>query len=422
MVYMDGEYVEVINLSVWYLWSGQNLVSDIFGPMFQNDNPHIRLDITSFGFDREQYLEQIRLAFMAGNAPDLFLIDNLNYKDPDTVRFLADWFPIMYAQPNFYEGDYFMNVFHAASFQGELFAFPTHFFWGMVAANTTVPGLAYELNQKAGVTAYDLIQLAEKFDSSLYIHQFFDPVVASLFSIFSGGYVQRFIDMEARTADFNNQDFINFITAARDFTNPDALQDLGANIQVIDNAQEAQLSHRYFFLYYMPTTPQYLLPIENLIFDGHVPLVNHKGELVINPWTAWGLNGSATPNQKQAAWEFVKFMQSPRFSDMFGSQRMVPTYKPLMRHEFIQSVPNDILFRQNGWITAEGRIEAILDAISVIESFASMPMVDSRIIPDSIVDIKVEVIDQFERGFVTAEQAAEYLQNRVTLALMEMNW
>jgi len=390
--------------------------------MFQNDNPHIRLDITGFGYDREQYLEQIRLAFLTGDAPDLFLIDGLNYKDPDTVRFLADWFPIMHAQPDFYEDDYFMNVFHAASFQEELFAFPTHFIWGMVAVNTNIPGLEHELNQKTGVTAYDLIQLVKSFDSSLYIHQIFDPVMASLLSIANGGYIQRFIDMETRTADFNNQDFINFITAARDFTNPDIPSQLDAYIQIIDSAQEVQLSNKYLFHHLTPFTPQYLFPIENLIFSGHVPLVNHQGELVIEPWTAWGLNENTTPNQRQAAWEFVKFMQTPRFVDIFEIPRMVSTYKPLMRREIVHYAPSDYVFRRNGWVTAEGRIQAVAEGISVLESFAIMPMVDRRIIPDQIVDIKVEVIDQFERGFVTAEQAAEYLQNRVTLALMEMNW
>jgi len=49
-----------------------------------------------------------------------------------------------------------------------------------------------------------------------------------------------------------------------------------------------------------------------------------------------------------------------------------------------------------------------------------MPKVDWRFAPGMIWDVLDEILGQFQDGLITAEQAAQDLQNRVTLILMEM--
>jgi len=89
---------------------------------------------------------------MTGEVPDLFMADFLDYKDPSIARMLADWLPIMTAHPDFDEGDYFMNVLQTTMVEDQLIVFPTHFSFGMLAANTSVPGLVEAMADIDGVS------------------------------------------------------------------------------------------------------------------------------------------------------------------------------------------------------------------------------------------------------------------------------
>ena len=411
---------EEVTLNIWYVFS-INQVSGLAN-IFQANNPGVNLNVRFFGNNRQQYAEQLSAALMAGDAPDLFLMDTFNHKDPNMARMLVDWLPIMNAHPGFNTDDYFMNVFHSASLDGRLYAFPTHFFFGMVASNTTVPGLSEALNDRGPVNARDLMDLAYTFGNDLYINQGFDPVVATSLSFLSGGYIQNFIDVEARTANFNNQRFIDFITSARELTNPDTISTVGADINIISSEMEWAFSQRYLFMNYPMTTPQYVLPIENMHFEGHAPLVNDKGELVIHPWVSYGLSTGTTAAQQALAWEFIQFMQDPEARVTVGAPQLVSTYRPMMRHEFWRSIPDNNIFGANGLQFAVDREQAISDAIDLIEGILEMPMVDIHIMPDSINNIIMEIMIQFQDRLITAEQAAQYLQNRITLALMEISW
>ena len=418
LIYVDGEYLQEVNLEIWY--HSHDNISDLFAPIFEMGNPHININARTFN-NLTDYTDQLNISLMAGTGPDLFM--HRSYADPNFIRFMADWFPIMQSQPNFNEDNYFMNVFHASSFQGALYGFPTHFNMGLLAANTSVPGLSDLLGQRSevGINAKDLIDIAQSINSDFYIHQTFDDIGVTIPNIFSGGYILNFMDIESGMVDLSNPQFINLITTAKSLSTPSITFERGIHIN--SSEREVLLSQQYLFAFYTPNMPQYLLNIGNLRFSGHIPLVSHRGEIIIEPFAPWALNANTTPKQRQAAWEFIYFMQNPDFVPILGTnQPMIPTYKPLMRSVFRQNIPNDPAINANNWDFVGTRHEAIDNGIAILESFADMPMLDTRAaIPEPITMAIYEIMMQFQEGFITAEQAAENLQNRITLIFMELN-
>jgi len=409
---------EEITLDIWYLWPHENRVVGWFAPRFQDSNPHIIVNTRNFGNDWEQYNEQLPLALAAGTAPDLFITDFLDYWDPNINNHLADWFPIMQAQ-NVNPNDWFMNVIHAPTTPGRLYAFPTRFNFTMVAANTLIPGLVDDLGQTAGITSIDLIEFARHSGQVLYAHQ--------LFTVGGGVGIRNFIDMDTRTADFNNQAFVDAITFAKELSpsNPAFFGFIigDEQIHLTTNLQELEYSQRYMFLQLIPRYTQYFLSIDNLLFQGRTPFVNSRGELAINRQTSWSISANTSPEQRQAAWDFVKFMQDPKLLDLvpLTAPFMVSTYKPLMRFEFTRSVPGETQFAANNWQFEGTREDLIAGGIAELERIAGMPVAIDARIPRNISNIWWDVLEKFESGYITAWDAAETLQDRVTLALREMD-
>ena len=409
-----------ITLEIWSISPVSRLA-----PIFRESNPNITVNARLF-YDMRLYERELPLALAAGTAPNLFFMHDLDHRDPAINYYFADWFPIMQADFYFNENDYFVNVFHALTFEGRLYAFPTTFNFGMVAANTLVPGLVNDLSQTAGVTPDDLIEFTRHsghfvYDHLLYVHQRF--TMTGWHGLLGGGWIHNFIDMDTRTADFNNQAFVDAITFAKELTNPQPFRWASDLVNIVTSRQESEFSQMYMFYHYFPSIPQYFMPIDNLLFEGRTPLVNRRGELVINPWMIYGISAASSPEQRQAAWDFMRLMQDPEMADL--ASLMIPvgvsTYKPRMRHEFAMRVPNEAVFAENNWQFSGTREYLILDGIAELTRIASMPMAEVGIIPETIFDIVREAIEEFESGYITAWDAAETLQDRVTLALREMD-
>jgi len=267
-----------------------------------------------------------------------------------------------------------------------------------------------------------MMDLVLQFDSSKYVHQLFDLSSAALISTSAGGDIQNFIDIESQTANINNQDFIDFITQVRELSTPLGARRLHPiSINANENSREAGLSREHLFLRFSSSYPQYFLSIDNLLFEGNTPIVNHRGELIVSNWMSFGLSASTTQGQRQAAWEFIRFMQNPE--NVTGTAMMVPTYRPLFHQEIERSVLHiDGAILRNGWQFAESRRQSIDDAIALFEDILEMPMVDDLALPWYVMYLIWEQTALFYEGLITAEQLAVDLQNQITLILMERDW
>ena len=171
------------------------------------ENPGTTIDVIGHGNDFESAREEIGIQLMAGSASVLISDNFVDANNPLQMRFFEDWFLVMQADPHFDEADWFMNVFHAAAVNGQLHALPLQFMYSIYVANSTIPGLAEAFSELNGASHTDLLELHSRFspDGQFYLSDRFDTAAAVFVNL------DDYIDIEAGTVDFNNQEFIDFL-------------------------------------------------------------------------------------------------------------------------------------------------------------------------------------------------------------------
>ena len=391
---------------------------------YMSENPGVSIEIIDYT-DHEKRdghwglaQQEIATQLMAGSGAvlmDGFLVD---YLAPQSAAYFADWFPIMYADPDFKEEDWFMNVFHATAANGRLYAFSTAFYYPLVAANSAVPGLLEAMEGRGGISVMELLELHREIptDTTYFFEYYFSTQwVLEL-------YLDTFIDIETGRVDFSDE-FVDFISHAKEIT------DTGKDPEYfwpLTPSQETALSDRYF--YHLSNSVamdyQYLLELEKEpLFTSFTPITNSNGELLVYPIEAYVLSAYASPAQQSLAWDFVKFMAEPDNQPQYIS--MQPTKRELLRIAIEHDLPKTLADAYKRQLTYSVD-EAVEDALRQMTAFGEMPMQNIRSLPNvffgwgSRSGILREALELFEDGLVSAEQTALNLQNQVELVMMEI--
>lgn len=420
---------ESITIATRYPWFINPIVV-----AYMNMNPEINVHVTHHStVEADGPLEQIRMEMaaqlMGGSAPTLinsFLVDIF---DPRQAIYFYDWQNLMNADPVFDKAEWFMNVFNAFSVDSHLYVFPLNVTYLPVVVNRTVPGLLEAVSEySSGITLSSLLQIYD------YFSEYYSFLLESTFSSawimhFSS---ERFIDIEIDHVDFS-EEFIDFIIYADNITSPD-FDDVFRDIHflmgnvTLSTINEQNLGRRYFFQLDSNQNFWYFLDFYGDIhgFAGMIPLVNEHDELFVSALDGFLLNANATPVEKAIAWDFLMFaMQPENFPDHVHSNwYLQPPNRNLFYHLIRKSLYESFGGNARGdylypWFS--GTVEDAVDGvIAKMSQFAEMPMRStsshSRVI-DRIID---DNICLFHDGLLSAQQAADLIQNQVTLVLMEM--
>ena len=392
-----------------------------FANRYMRENPGVTIEILSYEEELEKdgnyfhLREQIGTLFMAGSGPVLLDDALMDYHDPRIARYFFDWFPVMRADPNFSEDDWFMNVFHAGSMGGKLLAFPTKFYYEIATANSTISGLPEALAAHEDITITELVKLHRTVTDD--VEYYLEPS--------SGlGYIVRqslhnYYDLETGWVDFNNAQFINLLIEHKDLLSPDGPIWHG---YVVSPSEEKALSERYSFFLADSLNVQYHLDFEESLFVEPTPVVNDNGELQIIPIDAYLLNANATPAQQALAWDFVQFTMQPENYSLPVIGRH-PTNRGLLRHvaeKFLPEEIDDFYIRGFGWKLGCTMEEAVEGIIARMTELGEMEMSHLYAYPDVIAAILNENLSHYHDGLVSAEQTAANMQNQFELILMEI--
>jgi len=426
-----AETAEAVNISeledITLTISSPNMWTGLahFARMYMDDNPGVEIIINDWDGDFMRFIEQKPAMLMAGTADDL--IDNLGGIDtraPSTQALLADWLPIMRADPTFNDAYFFTNVFDALTIDGRMYNLPMAFSPTRLAYNTAIPRMSEKMFGRSSITMSEVHAIHRAFaPDDFFVHNSYDVLYATGFKIHS------FIDFENRTANFNTPEFINFITESKALTHPDKEVGWTFASTYYNPETMADNSLRYLFQQQFMGDPfQFLIPFEEtLTFNGSIPIVNERGEVPIQAFPAYVLNGRSASEVQAVAWDFIRFILNPELfqidveAEISPMISMIPVYRPLLKFNLERQVPGWMShFKENyGWrptLSEEDTIEYVYNRLSEL---GSTPLADRVYTPNAVTEIISEVMMQFHEGLVTAEQAAEDLQNRVTLALME---
>ena len=409
-------------LTISYLWD-YNITELV--DMYMQANPGVTIIANRFEDDDIWlYGSEMKAWLMDGTADDLLFNFHIDHWNSETNQYLADWFPIMQADPDFNEDDFYMNVFEATSIGGQLFSLPLAFTYDMIAANNNIPGLADTFSLHNTVTVDDLLRIYREIQSETpkFLLDNHDALLAVYWSI------DKFLDIENGTANFDSPEFIELITEARNITNPE--KDFMIFTRYAEYDIEAMTQDNYFMNFF-PAALQFMIPYEDeLPFSGHVPVTNHRGELLIytNDYVSFVLNDSSSSETQALAWNFMKFMQDPANFETNPNifPFMVPVYRPLLQFLLelrvgFQFDPYHEMFNLLDRQSTLSTEKAVDHVFEILDQINQMPMSNLYIYYSTIevATILHDYLTQFHEGQLTAEQTASELQSQISLALMD---
>ena len=388
---------------------------------FKVTHPDVEIVLTKYNSDIEKYRQQVVTQLMTGIADDILDSTEITENVSSGKGLLTDIYPLMQNDPDFHEADYFMNVLDALATDGKLLTFPAFFSYRLVGVQTKhSQALTEQFKQFDAITYRELLDLYRHIDAKegKYLCENIDAVNVILANI------NDFVDFENKTCNFITDDFIKLISDAKQATSPRRVAEDNLGFLVgkgMTKSTQEEYARQYIFDHADERDFLVFFPYaEEQLFTHYIPLTSETGKLLIAPIKRLSISESSA--NKVLAWEFIKFLTTEEANpdlDLYSF--------PIQRELYQSYVTGYVERHLDFWRNEEG-YDIIGDAGEVAaQALASqvqmneMPMeVFESWLSMSFYEVLRETMKSFYQGLMTAEQVASELQNKMSLALMEM--
>ena len=210
--YDSVPHKEIITMAGMYM--GGDFVDDIV--KFNRRSDKYRIEVTDYSeYNNEQDgwdagLTKLNTEIMAGNVPDILMLNGLNYTQLAAKGLLEDLYPYIDADPELSRDDFFQNVLDAASVDGKLCATVSGFSINGVAGAASVvgdtAGWTYDELQAALATMPEGCTVFDKYMTK-------DSILTSCLALD----MDDFVDWSTGKCSFDSQQFIDLLEFANSF-------------------------------------------------------------------------------------------------------------------------------------------------------------------------------------------------------------
>jgi len=433
----------------------QQAASMLHGRIYRETGSTFNLELTTYTWQtRESHMQRFRTMMMAGEAYDLFVVDNHPIRAFADNGLIIDINDLINQDPTVSRGDFFTNVLEAYEYQGQLLSIPLKFGFTYVGINSTLPQdivdrfLQYEtISYDSLLSLYhDLRRLHHgEFDYLNFSPQFTFSGLLEYHNLFEFA-INDYIDFATRTASLTDTRFIDFLelyrlATRRSLDNPSAFNN--SLMAVVRQRTYTEERANYFVF---NTTFDRLIPWEALFeldsppFINYIPVTDSRGRLLI-------LDGSyhcvsqhiavSAGADKTLAWELIKNLITvvscieirhaippmPRYRiGPFSLKASIEInqFRERAERAFEQvfRYASELGYELSPYIGQDedgARQQQITNAIARLERYNSMPVARRHYLPDSIWPIFEDFLD----GVLTPEDTAHRLQNIISLWLIE---
>jgi ABC-type glycerol-3-phosphate transport system substrate-binding protein len=387
---------------------------------FADLHPGVEVMVHGYDNDYYKYRQHMSAQLLAGTADDIMNADGLLDIRMFDSDYFADFYPLMHNDPSFREEDYFAKVFKGMEYKNKLMVFPIGFSFYMIGVNSL-----FSDNFTRSYLQFDTISDRQLLDlykslpdtSRLTLLENFDVYLVVARNI------TTYIDFENKTCDFINDDFKQLITDVKDATDPQKMQRGGlgyrgrlreSRLEQKEHAAKYMLVEVGTYLYAYPM----LFPYVEEVFTHFIPITNEQGDILIRPLDNY-LISQASEN-KELAWEFLKFLSSPQGNESNNALTFIPTNRATMRTiQYSNTLP--FVERARMMDPIRGEDTKIVDQLmTVLEKYSDMTSKGITFTGNEILmSIIKDVLTDFHTGILTVDQTAAELQNKVSLFLIE---
>ena len=181
---------------------------------FNRENPGYRVEIIDYsealGGDWEAAAEKLMAEVMAGNVPDIYCLNGLNYSILASKGLLEDLYPYIDADPELDRGDFFQNILEAMEVDDKLCTTVSGvYISSAIGASSVVgdtPGWSYdEFYEVLGTMAKGCTVFDE------YVTR--DQILQTCLAL----NMESFVDWSSGECSFNSQQFIDLLEFIKSF-------------------------------------------------------------------------------------------------------------------------------------------------------------------------------------------------------------
>jgi len=445
-VYPNGEEIEyetIPTLSIFAPEFYRYVINQAVRNMSLVGGSNINLDLTIYAPSaREAHLTRLQVMFMAGQAPDMFILDGHPLRAYVQSGFLTDIYDLIDACPLTSRDDFFPQPLSAMEMYGGLYAFPMSFGFSHAFINSSLPPpIIDRFSQYESVTIACLMALYTDLMRDYgdeFGHLTFSGGTSRLGTrpqVIFQSYMGNYVDFENQTSDLTALSFIAFLDDFHPTFEERWLESYSFFRHMvaggIHRLQEPAQEHVFWIISSEGGDPAFgLFTTDQEHFLYSVPIVDAHGHLKIGPeiegpGDTWGIVCIPATNNGQLAWTFSQHLLAsflkPAYEATYGFNWDYSGASPISRNYFVprMTVSFEEFIRQTSRDSSQTALmrSEMPAAISRIAELNEMPMsLTYSFLPESLY---YDLLDQFMLGIISSDDFAQQLQNRVSLWLIE---
>lgn len=364
-----------------------------------NDDPN-----TTF----EQYLTQLNVKFMGGNAEDMLCLYGMPVYKYVNSGYLMDMKDLLEQDMDINEEEYHMNIINAMGYKDGIYNIPLGYSIKLASINEDYIN-NIDLSESNIWKLDNMIEIAEK------VHQQGNNCPMSMVSaqaLFNKMFkleANSFINITTNEVKLDSQDFINLLEKCKKLGENDYLGAKGERgIELPLFYEGDTYSHTiYNESYYTSSESKYI---------ECRPLTNLKGNINIDTINSYGINKSS--ENKVLCFEFMKFLLSKEMQEK-ASLDALPINKlaaETKAYYTIKNVVDGMKVYGNSFEVSDD--ELVIDYLNHINKWSGQVNTYTMLETEILEVIYKETNCYFEDE-KTAEDVAKILQNKIYMILNE---
>lgn len=395
--------------------------SDVTGAIvrFNKNSEDYRIKVVDY-YDEEDYetaFNAYNEAILSGNVADIISVDATQYKSMARKGLYADLNELMAADADIDREDYFENVLKAYEVDGKLYAMPTSFVVSTLVGSKEVWG------DKAQVTLEDMKAVMDAAPADVAL---MDNMSKSYFMyLMTQGMIENFVNWETGECSFESEEFIDILEMANAFP-----KEYDYESQTMSTPEKLQSGKVLLYgeAFYEISSYQVVKEFFNTetVALGY-PGVGGNGGLISNSNNLFAISNDS--ENKEAAWEFVKYMisedyqcnyiywQNPIHKAAFEKQMEEATKKEYYTDENGNQVESPKM--TYGWDDFQVSVYAateddIKEYTELLEGATTLSTYE-----EDIMTMINEEVEPFFDGKKSAQDVAKIIQGRVKIYVNE---
>lgn len=374
---------------------------------------------------RSEGVTRLSLDLISGEAPDLLFVKDLDVETYMEKGILEDLSPFLAKSKVLSKEDFFEKILESCTYEGKLAFLPTHFSLDTQAAKTSLVG------SRRGWSMEELMDFSRKHPGvNLMESGDKQQILARMLAM----NWKRFLDEEKGTCDFLSKDFQNLLLFAKTF--PDNWQDMDSrmiHLRLADNS--LLLKNVYLIDFDEIQNSTALFCGEDVTFVGYPTYLKSNGCLL---WMTCGMAITTGAANREGAWDFIEFMLSDRWDQCEGTISGFSVRKSIYEMQKKQAMEGKTGYDAQGnlrlmsrwgdtWMVDEKTGEEFYyeshpvtkEEADLVEELLSGAVLASLRYDEKLLNIVAQEAGSYFFGDRTVQEAAERIQTRISLYLME---